>query len=401
MGWVHKHKLPAIEAVKYNSYLCLEINDLWFTLHLLFNMALDQCIEEDILDKVLSFISSFWKAFFEKEFISSIARCNNSSTPGPDKLLWRHLKHIIKDKICLKNIINIANMCIKLSHWPLHFKMSMTIVIPKLNKVSYNSPKLFRPIVLLNTIGKLIKKVISDRLQFYLISNNFIHQCQLGSLKFKATSDADIALTHFICMGWVKNLPSSILVFDISQLFPSLNNCLLLHILGKACFDSKVIHFFSNYLIDIDRKTQYFWNNFSSPLFSVDVRVGQGSVLSPILSALYLAPVLHILEKHLKNLKIPISMLSFVNNGLFIIQSKSFSFLNSLLFCSYNITSILLWKFGLTLEHSKTKVFHFSRLHGTFNPPPLDFSVLGAPILYSKEVWKYLGFIFDRKLTFC
>ena len=89
-------------------------------------------------------------------------------------------------------------MCFKLSHWLSHFKISITIVIPRPNKVFYDYPKSFRPIVLLNTLGKLIKKVISDRLQFHAISNNFIHQYQLGSLKFKATSDAGIVLTHFI-----------------------------------------------------------------------------------------------------------------------------------------------------------------------------------------------------------
>ena len=193
-------------------------------------------------------------------------------------------------------------------------------------------------------------------------------------------------------------MSTSILAFDISQFSPSLNHHLLLCILRKAGFDFKVVHFLSNYLVS--RKTRDFWNNFSFPLFNVDVRVGQGSALSPILSALYLAPILHILEKHLKSLKIPVSMLSFIDNGLFCAQSKSFSFLNSLLFCSYNMASILLWKFGLTVEHSKTEVFHFSRLHGSFNPPPLNLFTLGGPILYPKEVWKYLGFVFDRKLFF-
>ena len=49
-------------------------------------------------------------------------------------------------------------------------------------------------------LGKLIKKVIDDRLQFHMISNNFIHQSQLGDLKFKSTSDMGIVLTHFICI---------------------------------------------------------------------------------------------------------------------------------------------------------------------------------------------------------
>jgi len=50
-------------------------------------------------------------------------------------------------------------------------------------------------------LGKLIEKVIGDRLQFQVISNNFIHQSQLGRLKFKSTTDASIALIHFIYMG--------------------------------------------------------------------------------------------------------------------------------------------------------------------------------------------------------
>jgi len=46
--------------------------------------------------------------------------------------------------------------------------------------------------------------------------------------------------------------------------------------------------------------------------------VGQGSTLSPILSALYILPVFQGYEKHLKNLKIPVSILYFVDNSLFI-----------------------------------------------------------------------------------
>ena len=74
----------------------------------------------------------------------------------------------------------------------------MTIIIPKPNKSSYDFLKSFRPVVLLNTMGKLIEKVIGERLQFHVVSNNFIHQSQLGGLKFKSTTDTGIALTHFI-----------------------------------------------------------------------------------------------------------------------------------------------------------------------------------------------------------
>jgi len=162
--------------------------------------------------------------------------------------------------------------------------------------------------------------------------------------------------------------------------------------------DTQVVNFFSKYLID--RKTNHLWNSFSSSIFNINVGVGQDLTLSPILSALYLSPFLYILEKRLKNLKIPISIISFIDDGLLISQDKSFDMSDLHLFCSYNIMSNLLDKFGLIVEYSKTEVFHFYKLHGPFNSPPLDLSLLGGPILTPKNYWKYLGFIFDRKLTF-
>ena len=64
-----------------------------------------------------SVASLFLTALFSKEeFKSAIANCNNSSTPGPDKLSWSHLKIILKNNKCLSNIISIANTCIDLGY---------------------------------------------------------------------------------------------------------------------------------------------------------------------------------------------------------------------------------------------------------------------------------------------
>ena len=162
--------------------------------------------------------------------------------------------------------------------------------------------------------------------------------------------------------------------------------------------DRYIVGFFSNYLIN--RKTSYQWNSFLSSIFNINVGVGQGSALSSILFTLYLSPFLYILEEHLKILKILISIISFVDDGLFISQDKSFDISNSCLFCSYNVMTNLLDKFSFVVKHSKTKVFHFSRPYGPFNLLSLNLLPLGSPILSPKNSWKYLGFIFNRKLTF-
>ena len=180
MNWINKQKLSTSEAIKFNGQPCLELDDFWQVLHFIFNTAQYLSVDCDVLDKLGSFLSLSWTHFAEEEFISSLLKYNNSSTPGPDKLLWRHLKIVLKDSMCLRNVVTITNACIKLGHWPSHFKISLTIVILKPNKLSYNSPKLFRPIILLNILGKLIEKVISDRIQLHVVTNNSIHHSQLG-----------------------------------------------------------------------------------------------------------------------------------------------------------------------------------------------------------------------------
>jgi len=115
-----------------------------------------------------------------------------------DKLSWRYIKKIVKNKEYIIKLIDITNMCIDLGHWLSYFKILATIIIPKSNKTLYDLPKSFCPIVLLNTTGKLFKKMIGERLQFLLISNNFIHSYQLGRLKHRFTMDIGITPTYFI-----------------------------------------------------------------------------------------------------------------------------------------------------------------------------------------------------------
>jgi len=272
MNWVNKKKLPAIETIKHNGSSCLELNDLWQALYSSFNSAQFRNVDESVLNECESVSPMTWLKFSEEEFTCAIINCNDLSALGPDRVSWGHLKHVIKNKLCLRNIICIMNACFDLGHWPNHFKKSTTIIIPKPNKSTYDSLKSFRPIVLLNMLGKLIEKVIGERLQFQAISNNFIHQSQLGGLKFKSTSDAGIALTHFIHTGWIKHLSTSTLAFDIAQFFPSLNHHFMSLILDKAGFGPQVVNFFSNYLVN--RKTSYFWNNFSSQSFDINIGVG-------------------------------------------------------------------------------------------------------------------------------
>jgi len=137
--------------------------------------------------------------------------------------------------------------------------------------------------------------------------------------------------------------------------------------LAKVGFDSKILSFFSDYLVG--RKMSYLWNNFSFPSFNVGIGVGQSSSLLP---TLYLLFILHIFEKKLKKLKIPVSLISFVDDRLFIPQNISLAVSNSQLFYSYHIMSSLPKQSGLIIEHGKIEVFHFTRSYSHFDLPSLN-----------------------------
>ena len=87
MNWVRKRNLSAIEAIKYNNCLYLEINNLWHTLHSTFNLAQNHHVNINILEEFSDKALKEWPPFSREEFIKAITKCNNSSAPGSNKLL--------------------------------------------------------------------------------------------------------------------------------------------------------------------------------------------------------------------------------------------------------------------------------------------------------------------------
>ena len=139
-------------------------------------------------------------------------------------------------------------------------------------------------------------------------------------------------------------------------------------ILNKAGFNSRSLSFFFNYLMN--RKTQYMWNNLIISFFRIDIDIRQESAFFLNLSTLYIVPIFHIFKKRPKNLfqNLAVSFLSFVDDGLFISQEKSFERSNIILFCSYNIITSFFDQVKLTVKHGKLEIFYFFTLTRNFNP---------------------------------
>ncbi|CAA7264615.1 unnamed protein product [Cyclocybe aegerita] len=281
----------------------------------------------------------------EHELLSALKGCSNSSVPGPDHVTWAHLKELFKDKHILMLFIVLANACLWVGHWLRIFEESLSVIVPKPNKPSYAVPKAFRPIVLLITFSKLIEKMIANRIQFDTVKHDIFHPNQLGGIRQRSTEDAGLILTHLIALA-----------FDIAQFFPSINHEMFMAVLRKQGFLPILVDFFASYLVG--RSTVYCWNTFQSDSQSADMGVRQGSALLSVISGLFIAPVMNLF--YIKAAPLNTTLLSFVDNGAILAQSKQLDDNNVGLHKAYKIIYLLFVAFALVLEHDKTELFHFS-----------------------------------------
>ena len=61
-------------------------------------------------------------------------------------------------------LAKLFSSCIVIRYHPKPFKDSIIVVLRKPQKPSYTTVKAYRPITLLNTIGKLLKRIVAGRL---------------------------------------------------------------------------------------------------------------------------------------------------------------------------------------------------------------------------------------------
>jgi len=124
--------------------------------------------------------------------------CSNVSASGSDYITWWYFKIILTNNTCAVGILSLANACLSLHYWSKHFKESVSVIIPKLGKPTYDILKVFRPIFLLNTLGKLIEKMIARQLQFDAVKYGILHPNQLGGIVQWSTEDTSVFLTYLV-----------------------------------------------------------------------------------------------------------------------------------------------------------------------------------------------------------
>lgn len=108
------------------------------------------------------------------------AKIPSGKAPGPDGVPDLIIKEIAKSKPEI--LINVFNSCLAYGIFPGKWKVARLVLLRKGTK-PLDMPSSYRPISLLNTIGKLFERVIKGRLEDHLIGENELNDHQFGFRK--------------------------------------------------------------------------------------------------------------------------------------------------------------------------------------------------------------------------
>jgi hypothetical protein len=179
---------------------------------------------------------------------------------------------------CLIAIINLR-------YFPKLWRTWKTIVLRKPGRPDYTAAKAYRPIALYDTMGKILSGVMTDITVYLTIRHNLLPARHFGGLPGRTTVDSLLHLTHRVKSAWRSHKVVTIIFLDIANTFPNAVTERLLKNMARLGYPMEIIAFFEAMLKN--RKTTLSFDDFSSPLFDIDNRIGQGETASMILYLIY------------------------------------------------------------------------------------------------------------------
>jgi len=122
------------------------------------------------------------------EIASALAKCSQTSAPGPDGIPSSTWKQV--NKINPSILLHIRAPLVLLGYHLVSRKSSNGVVLDKRGKPSYESPSSFGIIVLIRTISKMLERIIVGRLLAAAQIIGLLHPNQCGSRPGLSTYDA-------------------------------------------------------------------------------------------------------------------------------------------------------------------------------------------------------------------
>lgn len=190
----------------------------------------------------------------------------------------------------LPHLEHLFNACLRIGYYPKHFRKSTTVVIRKEGKESYQNAKSYRPIALLNTIGKALESILASRISYCVEAYNLLPESHIRGRKSRSTEHAIHYILETIHEAWDEGKVASLLLLDVSGAYDNVSHHRLLHNLKKRRLDTPMVELIRSFLTS--RTTTLSFDGYESAPYATNTGIPQGSPLSPILYLFYNADLI-------------------------------------------------------------------------------------------------------------
>lgn len=217
------------------------------------------------------------------ELTTIIKDIRAKGAPGPDNITNKIITELPLSVI--SRLVDIFNASISLSHIALTWKNANVTMVPKPQK-NLKCVESYRPISLLNTLSKLLERVIKNRLECWIDRDNILSNNQCGFRRNHSTREHLLRLTQDCQQAFNKNMAVGALFFDFEKAFDRVWIKGLIYKLSMLGIPTYLGCWLKNYLSN--RSFQVCLNGSRSSSKPIQASVPQGSILGPTLFNIYI-----------------------------------------------------------------------------------------------------------------
>ncbi|OQD70292.1 hypothetical protein PENANT_c265G00793, partial [Penicillium antarcticum] len=245
----------------------------------------------------------------EQELTDAIRRAPPNKAPGPDGIpnkVWRLLAsedsasyHVFMHTLLsifvrprrVSGLVRLAQLpggeqyyTATIPEAPLVPQTSITVTLRKAGPRDYRLPKAYRPVALLNTLGKILEAIIATRIAWAVEEHRLLPDTHLGGRKGVSVDHAIQLILDRVHTAWGSKQKVSMLLLDIAGAYDNVSHERLLHDIGLLGL-GELVPWIKAFLTD--RSTRIRLPGHLSEAFPTKTGIPQGSPISPILFLLF------------------------------------------------------------------------------------------------------------------